>query len=333
MNFNLLLILTFLTGLLLIISSYAWFSSALDFKIKFFTITASTNTGLFISLDGQEFSSSIDVNVDTVINNLKTYPNHKNRWASKRLYPASSNGISNSNNSTFDMFKGIVFDYKPNTDRRVISVELEEELEPTTDSTFIAFDVFFKNVSGSPKPDNLYLDTGSGVDFANENTDDSNGIINAIRFGVLKINSVPLKSELNLIQNMGCNNSCESVIFEPRATNHSNASIQRVKEMGIRLINGTYFPTYAIIKEGTQLESRSGYQGTNIALDTEHFKLQNTLINLNTPLIEVPNAITKARIYVWVEGQDVDILESISKGSNISITLNFRKDLAGYEGY
>lgn len=330
-NFNILLTLTFLIGLLLIVSSYAWFSSALNFKVKFFTITASTNTGLLISLDGKEYSGTIDVNVDTVITNLNTYSNHKNRWASKRLYPTSSNGINNSNNDTFDMFRGIVFDYKQNTNRRVISVDLEEELEPTIDSSFIAFDIFLKNVSGSPNPDNLYLDTGSGVDFTNESDDDSNGIINSMRFGFLKINSVSSKSELNIIQNMTCNNKCESTIFEPRHLNHSSESIKRVKNMGISLLNNTPFPTYAIIKEGRELESRGGYNYTNIPLDNEHFKLQNTITNLNTRLMQIPNAVTKVRIYVWVEGQDVDILESVSNGSNVSIAINFKKDLAGYD--
>ena len=39
------------------------------------------------------------------------------------------------------------------------------------------------------------------------------------------------------------------------------------------------------------------------------------------------------RIYVWLEGQDIDSLETDSQGADVSISISFRKDTQGYTEY
>lgn len=58
-NFDNLLIITFLVGVILIVSSYAWFYATLDVRVELFKMVVSNHTGLFISLDGREFTSSV----------------------------------------------------------------------------------------------------------------------------------------------------------------------------------------------------------------------------------------------------------------------------------
>ena len=69
-------------------------------------------------------------------------------------------------------------------------------------------------------------------------------------------------------------------------------------------------------------------------LDTEHFALQNTIFesDFSRPIFQIPNGITKARVYIWIEGQDVDALEVHSEGAPVALNLDLEKDLAGYEG-
>ena len=43
--------------------------------------------------------------------------------------------------------------------------------------------------------------------------------------------------------------------------------------------------------------------------------------------------VTKIRVYMWIEGQDVDSLETVSSGLNLAVVINFFKDIAGYEYY
>lgn len=338
-NFNLWLVVTFLTGVLLIISTYAWFSASLDVRIRFFDMTVATDTGIFISLDGIDFSSSIVVSDDSVIYDLKsTYPNHTNQWPSGGLWPVSSNGIRNSNSNKFDMFAGSVRGYKGRrrTDITNLNTFLIPENQSNANNLFVAFDLFMKNVSNSPFNDNLYFDEGTLIDFEEDTPDDiiesMSGIMNSMRIGVVRIGSVSSDSDINTIQNLACNNNCEMVIYEPNSTSHSEVSIERAMEYyGITLVDGVYTPTYAVINEGENLDLASGHPESGIPLDTEHFALQETITHFRNPIFQIPHGITKFRVYVWIEGQDIDSLETNSDGAAIYAAINFAKDLAGYQ--
>ncbi len=335
-NTKLLIIVTFFSGVLLIISSYAWLSASLNVKIKFFDLVVSTDNGLFISLDGIHFSDSIEISNESLITDLKDiYPTNTNQWSTSGLWPVSSNGIRNSDMDKFDVYRGEVSRFKLKTkNRRFLNTKLIEEDRSTPLNIYIAFDLFLKNVSGSPKSDNLYLDEGTVADFdestIDEIKDSMTNIINSMRFGFIKIGSTSSKSDVNTIQNLKCNNKCEMIIYEPNSTSHSYASMLSAIEHGIILDEGVYTPTYAVITDGEQLEHTSGQEGTGIPLDTEHFKLQNTVKNFDDPIFQIPNGITKLRAYVWIEGQDIDSLETSSEGAIINVAINFVKDLAGY---
>ena len=51
------------------------------------------------------------------------------------------------------------------------------------------------------------------------------------------------------------------------------------------------------------------------------------------PLFSIPNGVTKLRVYVWLEGQDIDSLETDSQGAEVSICISFEKDTEGYTEY
>lgn len=333
-----LFLITFCVGLLLIVVAYAWFSVSLNVKVKFFDIVVSSHSGLFISLDGVSYFSSVEISKDSVITDLrKTYPNHTNQWASGGLWPASSLGIKNTNSPKFDMYVGkvITIRRKGQRDLNLLNTTLSDESVPNESNVYIAFDIFLKNVSGSPKPDNLYLEDGTTIDFE-EDTDEETinemtNIINSMRFGFVKIASVPLKTDVRTVQNLTCNNKCDAFIYEPNSISHTEASIIGAAQLGITLIDGIYAPTYAVKKEGERLILHNGHEGTGIPLDTQHFALQQTITDFDNPIYQIPNGITKVRIYVWLEGQDVDSLETSSIGADVYISIDLVKDLAGYE--
>jgi len=212
------------------------------------------------------------------------------------------------------------------------------EDQPFALNRFISFDVFFKNKTGSPIPDHLFFDKGTGIfydpDVTADVKEEMDGILNSTRIGLVKVGWLPHDAPPVQIQNIPCNNNCQSFIFEPYYNNHAAISIETAKNYGITLVNGVYIPTYAIIKEGVYLEHTNGHPGTGIPLITSHFALQRTLnetqIDRNW-LFEIPDGIMKCRVYVWIEGQDIDSLETWSRGVPIEIAINFVKDTAGYE--
>ena len=314
----------------------------MNVKIKFFDVKVSTDTGLFISLDGIHFSDSIEVSRDTVIEGLfANYPNHTNQWASNGLWSVSSNGIPNSNSDKFAVFEGQMGKYtdKARKGIRFVNTFLMSENSPSSHSSYVAFDIFLKNVSGSPKKDNLYFGEGTNIDFddtADEETiANMQDIMNSMRIGIVKIGETnSTKSPGQVVQNLQCNNQCVSIIYEPFSLNHNEESIEAAANLGITLEDNTYVPTYGVYAEGRKLDHKSGFINSGVNLDLDHFALQNTIFekDFEKPLFQIPNGITKARVYLWIEGQDIDALEVHSEGAPVYLNLDLEKDLAGYEG-
>ena len=327
---------------LLVISTYAWFSASLNVKVHFVNMKVSTDTGLFISLDGVNFDSEIEVSRESILNDVTAlYPNHTNQWASGGLWTVSTIGIADSNSDKFSIFYGTVNKYRrgENKGKQYLTTTKIIEDKPGEFESFVAFDIFLKNVSGSPNSDNLYLAEDTFVTLDDEVDDETrekmSGIMNSVRIGIVRIGDTNLNATVNEIQNIQCNNNCMSLIYEPYSTNHTEKSIIDAEAYNVTIADGQYYPTYATYNEGAYLDHRSCYYDSGVAINTDYFTLQETLVDadLEEPIFQIPNGITKCRIYIWLEGQDIDSLETHSKGAPIDVSIDFIKDLAGYDEF
>lgn len=341
-RFYLSVVVIFLLGILLIFSTYAWFSTSLNVRVKTFNMIVTRNSGLSISFDAINYDSAIEISEDVLINKLvDTYPNNLSQWAANGLVPVSSPGITNNNSYFFDVYSssGVRYRNKDKSDGYV-TTNLSRETRRRAFNNFIAFDLFIKNETGSPIADNLYLERDtefkmtSEFEADSEDEDEMIGLVNSARIGFVKVGSVPLDTPVDVIQNLQCNNNCSSIIFEPNSTNHSELSIERAKKFGIPLRDGREFPTYAYIRAGGPFDIADTISGS-VALDYNYFKLQETITDdaFDRPLFSVPDGVTKLRVYVWLEGQDIDSLETDSQGAEVSISISFVKDTQGYTEY
>ena len=326
----------FMIGVLLIFSSYAWFSTSLNVKIKEFNMIVSRNSGLSISFDGINFDTAIEISRDSLINDLtKTYPNHVNQWAATGLTPVSSNGISNSNSYFFDIFasSGVRYRNKQKT-HGFITTSKVNEAKPRAFNNYIAFDIFFKNETGSPVADNLYFDEGTTAYMTSDSGDEMQGLVNSLRIGIVKVGTVPIGTDAASIQNIQCNNNCKSIIFEPSSTAHTMLSRERAAKYDLDLKDEEEFPTFAMIKAGGPLYVEDNISGSS-KIDYNYFALQSTIKeeDFDNPLFTIPDGITKARVYLWIEGQDIDSLETDSTGAEIYVDINFIKDTSGYQEF
>lgn len=330
----------FALGLLLIMSTYAWFSTSLNVQVKTFNMVVTRNSGLTISLDAINYDSYVDISKVILIDDLKNlYPTNLSQWANNGLTPVSSPGIINPNSYFFDIYASSGVRYK-NSKRQedgfVTTIKVKEDVIREYNS-YIAFDLFLRNDTGSPISDNLYLDLGTGIEIGNDDatSEEISGLINSSRIGFVKVASVPLNTDSTTVQNLQCNNDCKSVIYEPNNKLHTDLSIERALKYGLHLEDGVSFPTYAYKKAGGPFYLKDTISGA-ANLDYEYFQEQETINDDNisdTPLFEIPNGITKVRVYVWLEGQDIDSLETNSEGSDINITINFIKDTRGYDSF
>lgn len=334
-KFNLMIMIAFFIGVLFIFCTYAWFYASLNVRVEFFNMVVSNNSGLFVSLDGIDYGSSVEISKNSLLTELKDkYPNHTNQWARRGLFGVSTNGLSSPYNSKFDVYTAKEINYRgEGNKKRYITTELSPEDKPSDSNVYVAFDLFLKNVSGSPYTDNLYLADGTSIYFEDEKVDSyADGSLNSMRIGIVKMGSTSSKSDIDIIQNLTCDDTCEMLIFEPNSLSHSDESIERAKKYGVTIKKGEAMPTYGVIKASDKLRFESGHEGTGYPLDTEHLALQETIksTSMEDPIFEIPNGVTKIRVYVWIEAQDVDSLETRPKGAEIAIVINFFKDLAGY---
>ena len=337
-NKKLTTIVILLLGILLIFSTYAWFSTNLNVKIKTFRMVIDKNSDLSISFDGINFEHSLEITRDTIINDLtELYPNHSNQWAANGFIPVSSSGIPNNNAPKFDMYETSGVMYTRQDRERLngfLRTRIAKEEAPREYNSYLAFDVFIKNDTGSPVSDNLYLQDTTIIQAVDENiSEEMLGLVNSFRIGILKIGSVDLKASVDAIQNITCNNNCEQIIYEPNSKNHTALAIERAQKHDIELIDGIKFPTYASKKAGSKIYVKESIPGPS--LNTEYYKLQDTRDDndFDTPIFQIPNGITKARIYVWIEGQDVDSLETDSEGAEVEIGIDFTKDTEGWDAF
>lgn len=104
--------------------------------------------------------------------------------------------------------------------------------------------------------------------------------------------------------------------------------------------NGSYSQTYAIAKEiivGNNVDVYDGtaYNGyakseTNGFLNAYDYftdsEKNKTGIERPTFITLAPNSVTKVRIYIWIEGQDVDNYDFASLGKQINVAFGFTKE-------
>ena len=330
-RFNTLIFLAFITCVVFIYSSYAWFSSTLDVKISDFRAVVDPETGLYISLDGVRWGSTVEISEETIIDKLKElYPGHTNQW-SKGLTSVSTVGLRNNAQNKFSMY-GNKTPFIANIlkfNRTEIDVIQLDESKSNSNADFIAFDIFIKNLTTSPYSDNLYFVNGTKVVNASDDSDDT--AANAFRLGLLFMGSVHKNASVEQIQNISCAPTCYQYIYEPNSRMHTEQSIKTLAKHNYNVEQGQEYSTYGVYNSGNKIQMWSGVENSAVPFNNNIFRKQVTSTNLNTPVGQIPSGITKVRVYIWVEGQDIDIIEHKPEVYKVSVTMNFEKDMAGYE--
>ncbi len=338
-NKKLTAVVAFSFAILLIFSSYAWFSTNLNVNIRTFKMSVNRDSDLQISFDGINYDYTIEVTEDLLLNTLQnTYPNHRSQWVGNGFIPVSSAGIPHSNTHYFDFFEtsGVLYHNKKMENGFVYTYKSDESTRRTY-NYYLAFDIFIKNKTGSPYPDNFYLEPTTSIIASDPNTEEEMlGLVNSFRMGIVKVGSVPHDTPVNDIQNITCNNDCKSVIYEPNSKEHTALSIERASKFQINVQDGFKYSTYAFTREGGPYYIQQTIPGTpTMDYNANYVRNQNTITeeDFDNPIFTIENGVTKARIYIWIEGQDIDSLETNSAGTDVNIRIDFLKDTAGYEGY
>ena len=314
-----LLLWLFGLGISLVTYSYAWFTSNRLASIGLMNVKVKAQNGIEISVDGANWKSVISV--EDLVEAIDTYSNNINQLPTI-LEPVST--IGEVENGTLKMFYGDVVNDKDNNELYNISAHQEKEeysIGEESDKKYLAFDIFLKSSNQTP----LYLTSESGATYL----DKSVGIENATRFAfVIEGNTSPINS-INTIQSLKTNDNNNVYIWEPNYDTHTEYGILNAKNVyGINITNYSNLISYDGIKKEIDdnlkikinKANKQDYPNYFDTVNVDYYTKHNFSNNLN--IFSINQGITKIRVYMWLEGQDVDCENNASVGK-ISLNLGF----------
>lgn len=323
-----LLLLMLGTGTMLATSTYAWFTSNKNVSVEKLKVNIEAKNGIQISADGTKWKSIVQ-KADLVGAHDGNYAAAVNQIP-ESLEPVSTIAVPDTNGH-LPMYYGVVetSDTVANNGEYILTATKTTEKdnsergegEDADPAKFIAFDLFFKVNDTTP----IYLQAGSGVLSA---TEQDNGIKNASRIAFVKLGETPDGSELATIQALNAGAASTVTVWEPNYNVHTDAGVANAKDV--------YGITTAKLDEN--LVPYSGIKDTILKTDdillgdatqakhedkfTTVTPGKNTIagFSTNVALFTLNKGITKMRIYMWVEGQDVDC-ENNASGGEINFDL------------
>lgn len=301
------ILLLLLMAILLVTSSYAWFTANQTVTISSLQVNVKASNGLQISTDGKTWKSII-----TQEDIKAGYAGNTNNIPTE-MAPVSTTGTVT--NGNLDMYYGSVV---TNTAGDFI---LTAEKDADNKGHYIVFDVFLKVDAVT----DVYMTEESKVEYAGANTQ---GLENAARVGFIIEGNTAATSGINTITGLSLATGTAK-IWEPNYDTHSDLAITNAKtnyDLTITSPNPdalTYYGVKAPIAAGDNIPIKQ--VGTP---SVDHFSAVTPAIKtingstLRPKFENLAAGITKVRIYMWVEGQDVDC-ENGASGTDIKYTVQF----------
>ena len=297
----LLILLVLLMIGLLGYSSFAWFSSNKHATIESIDINVATITGLQVSVDAIEWGN--EVTKDQIINAYKTYPEAENQLPDTLANVSTAGNVGT--NGRLDMFYGVTTEEKNGgftlTTYKQTEIRCTGD-EECVDKHYIAFDIFLLVTT----PATIGITVNSSVKPQPDAED--KGAQNAARVGFVIEGTVGAGNP-GAAQRLKANGG-KAYIWEPNYDKHNNYGIMNARDV--------YGQTTT-----ASGAARLPYKGVNqefatpVYIDKTNESSYFTSVNpdvattesfsANQTLMHIPAGITKVRIYMWLEGQDVDM--------------------------
>ncbi len=284
-----------LSGVALTTASYAWFTANTKLSLGSLDVEVQASNGITVSVDAQNWKSTLTTDEITAA----TYTGSTNQFPTV-LEPVSTIGSTTA--GIFDMYYGAL------QEDGTINLTKETDVQDTTGDVgkYLAFDLFIQ--STATKEIEL-LNTSS----ATVNGKNDVGLQYSTRIGFLNKGTDATNTPATA---RTLNSTVEQTIWEPNSDSHTT-----VAKNNLGATDGT---TY------TYLGAKA--LGTGVALDdsTSFGTLSATLRTTKTDksdwssdkIFTVNPGITKVRVYIWIEGQDVDCENSASLGDGVRAIIN-----------
>lgn len=295
-----------ITGAALTTASYAWFSASTQAVLGDIDVNVTASNGIQISMDATNWKGTLTTE------DIKgaAYDGHTNQIPTT-LTPVSTIGSQSIGN--FEMYDGIIDESGA---MPLLTATLADPEKPTTEEGhYIAFDLFVKSAADRA----IALNTGSKVVATNTAEPGAPakdaGLMYSARVAFFNqgTDSTNMPSAA-IAKSEGTADS--QVIWEPNANEHTVYAKNSLGATGV-------MDYYGVKAEGEGLDMSIA------STDTEHFA-QVTTVKSNVGAIptdavfHVTAGITKVRVYIWIEGQDIDCENNASTGTGIKTAINLK---------
>ena len=302
-----LLLLMFLTAVLLNTSTYAWFSANRRVTIETLNIQVATQGGIDISTDAINWKNT--VSLEDLDKAYETYPTSVN-LTRILLEPVSSGGHVDTSTGYLKIYHGAPINVPGAEDYYLTTKRTIEEREYVMSGKgdFIVFDIFLKTAGAKE----LYLSDASGITYTGEN---SVGTENAFRIAFVIEGTGNIDGNIESIQKL---------------TDAGIENALNVYGRTITNINSNRLPYDGVIAEIGREDEILLQEA-----DSNHYPSKFKKMNVNyatrknstsyTRVFDLDAGITKVRVYVWLEGQDVDCENKAAVG-NVDFSLQLTTD-------
>ena len=328
-----LLLLMFGTGVMLATSTYAWFTSNKTVSVNTISAQVEAKGGIQISTDGTKWKSIISTT--DITNAYQTYSASANQMPTI-LEPVSTIGVPDTNGKLPMYYGTVVTSNSPqNNGEYILTAEQVEDKDDSkrknpdgtlkdgeTEGKFIAFDLFFK----VEKDTQIYLTPTSGIRFDTTDT----GIKNASRVAFVELGNKPDGTALSDIQALNKGTTAPTHIWELNYDAHTSTGLANARDVYggtsgtayTKAIAGEIVP-YSGIKaaitttpdillgKANKTDFADYFENVNIAYKTVE---QDDAYDSYLKIFSLTKGISKVRVYVWIEGQDIDCENNASNG-------------------
>lgn len=339
------LLILLIVAVILIGSTYAWFISNNQVQVSQLQVEIKAVEGIQISEDAISWDASIDQTDLNTATDL--YTGAVNQLPAVMRPVSTSANPEKITNGRLPMFLGTILtnndvDGNPYNILTATAQTEQHMLGTTGDEPnyFIAFDMFLK-YDGADATKSIYAQGGSGATFAATEGDNTTKYLErATRIAFIKQGTVASGAGAAAAQGLSYNTTEDGTkgfyLWEPNCDQHTDTAKTTAQGYyGINPASITAAPVaYSGVKAGitnandVKIDAAAAApKYWNESSYADYFKNAPTArittvegFTANTKLFDITPGITKIRVYMWVEGQDIDCINEAS-GTNIKFDL------------
>ena len=337
-----LVLLLFLTIVMLSTATYAWFTSNRTVKIDTINVNIAATSGLQISADAITWKSILS-NSD-LTGAISTYSGSTNNLTAT-MGPVSTAGTVQ--NGLMKFYSGSV-EGDANGDMALTTLSTADD-----GNLYVVFDIFLKTDTAAT----VYLEKGSGV--TPSTAQDDKGLQNAARYAFLTEGNGASTTAPATAQGWKTGTASTLTIIEPNYDVHTSTGVDNAKRYygyndttAPGQTGANPVPYYGVDAAVSQIllgstnppglssptANFATVQGTIFKTDAAYSTAANGFKYIQgngsaqtgtyVPLFnQLAAGITKVRVYMWVEGQDIDC-ENNASGTNLSYKISLTLDNA-----